>query len=90
MTERQQAGVHTKTCPACGGTWPADRRHCLACGASLESVPAQPTAEGQDHEPLDWAWLDAMAEEETASGVPEPVDDQQKPGCLARLLMGSG
>ena len=88
MTEREQSGVDTKTCPACGGTWAADRRNCLACGANLESVPTQTAGEGQEPGPLEWKWLDAMADEGTASAAPQPVDDKQKPGCLARLLPG--
>ena len=86
MTKQQQESAHAKTCPTCGGTWPSDRRNCLACGASLELVPARPASEGQAQEPLSWAWLDAMADEGTASGAPEPADDEQKPGCLARFL----
>ena len=77
MTKREQASVDKKTCPACGGTWPSDRRNCLACGANLESVPARPASEGQAQEPLDWAWLDALADEGTASETPEPADDEQ-------------
>ena len=88
MTEREQSRVDTKTCPACGGTWAAGRRNCLACGASLESVPAQTAGEGLEPGPLEWTWLDAMADEGTATATPQAVEDQQKPGCLARLLSG--
>ena len=35
-----------KTCPACGGTWPAARRHCIARGASLEGIPTRMVEEG--------------------------------------------
>ena len=86
MTEQQQEMADTKTCPACGGTWPSDRRNCLACGANLESVPARPTGEELEREPLNWGWLDAMADEGTASERPAPADEEQKPGCLARIL----
>jgi hypothetical protein len=87
MGRQQQKRVGTKTCPACGGTWPADRRNCLACGANLESVPAQSAAsEGQGQEPIDWAWLDAMADEGTTPGKPQPAENEQKPGCLGRIF----
>jgi hypothetical protein len=86
MTEQQQETADTRTCPACGGTWPSDRRRCLACGANLESVSTRPAGEELEQEPLNWAWLDAMADEVTASEMPEPAHDEQKPGCLARIL----
>ena len=86
MTENEQGRIDTKTCPACGGTWPSDRRNCLACGARLDMVPARPAAEEPGQEPLTWAWLDAMAEEGAPSDTPEPADDEQKPGCLSRIL----
>ena len=41
MAKQPSESTDVKTCPACGGTWPADRRHCLACGASLGEVPPQ-------------------------------------------------
>ncbi len=88
MTNREQASVDRKTCPACGGIWPSDRRNCLACGANLESVPARPASEGQAQEPLNWAWVDVMADEGTATARTTPVEDKQRPGCLARLLPG--
>jgi hypothetical protein len=50
-----------KTCPACGGTWPAVRRHCIACGASLEGVRARVAEEENATEELDWGWLDALS-----------------------------
>jgi predicted amidophosphoribosyltransferase len=80
MTEQEAECGDTKTCPACGGTWPSDRRFCLACGANLDAVLARPAGEEQEQEPLNWAWLDAMADEGTASEAPEPADDE-KPGC---------
>ena len=86
MAEQQQEMADSKTCPACGGTWPSGRRNCLACGANLESVPARPAGEELEQEPLDWAWLDAMAGEGAASEGPEPLDAEQKPGCLARIF----
>ena len=86
MAKKQQEGIDSKTCPGCGGTWPSDRRHCLACGANLESVPARPAGEKQRQEPLNWAWLDAMADEGTTSGTLQVGEDEQKPGCLARIL----
>lgn len=86
MAEQQQGSAEIRTCPACGGTWPSDRRNCLACGANLESVPARPAGEGEGQEPLSWTWLDAMVEEGPASGTAEAEDDEQKPGCLARFL----
>ena len=87
MTKNEQNRVETKTCPACGGIWPSDRRNCLACGTNLESVSAQPAREGQRQEPLDWAWLDAMAEEEASPRMPQPPGDKEKPGCLGRILL---
>ena len=50
-----------KTCPACGGTWPAARRHCIACGASLEGIPTRTVEEGTSAEKPDWSWLDALS-----------------------------
>lgn len=50
-----------KTCPACGGTWPAVRRLCIACGASLEGVAARRVEEGAASANLDWSWLDALS-----------------------------
>lgn len=88
MTKSENRSADSKTCPACGGTWPSDRRNCLACGANLESVPALPAGQGQAHEPLEWAWLDAMANDRAASGAPEPAEDEEKQGCLARVLLG--
>ncbi|MGD9144154.1 MAG: hypothetical protein PVG56_00440 [Anaerolineae bacterium] len=88
MSNQQQESADIKTCPACGGTWPSDRRNCLACGANLEMVPARSAGEEQRREPLDWAWLDALADEGTASETPEPADDEQKPGCLSRIFPG--
>ena len=68
MDEEKAGGVEAeanarevKTCPACGGTWSATRRHCIACGASLEGVPARVVEEGTAVEELDWGWLDALA-----------------------------
>ena len=84
MTKNEHNSIETKTCPVCGGTWPSDRRNCLACGARLDMVPARPAAEEPGQEPLTWAWLDAMADE----GTPEPADDEQRPGCLSHILPG--
>jgi hypothetical protein len=86
MNNSEQTSVDTKTCPACGGTWPSDRRNCLACEANLEPVPARPASAGHDQEPFDWAWLDAMAEERAAPGMPQPTDDEQRPGCSQRIF----
>ena len=86
MGKQHGESAGAKTCPTCGGTWPSERRHCLACGANLESVPTRTVAEGQGQAPLDWTWLDAMAEEGEAPRVPEPADDEQKRGCLGRIF----
>jgi hypothetical protein len=86
MGKRHGEGAVVKTCLMCGGTWPSYRRNCLACGANLESVPARPVAEGQGQDPLDWTWLDAMAEEGETPEAPDPADDEQKKGCLGRLF----
>jgi len=68
MDEQNAGGVdaeaetrEVKTCPACGGTWPATRRHCIACGASLEGIPARVVEEGASGEKLDLGWLDALS-----------------------------
>lgn len=53
-----------KTCAACGGSWPASRSHCPACGSSLANVTAQPRADTPTAEEFDWRWLDALAPEE--------------------------
>ena len=70
MDEQNAGGVdaeaetrEVKTCPACGGTWPATRRHCIACGASLEGIPARVVEEGASGEELDLGWLDALSPE---------------------------
>jgi hypothetical protein len=89
MTEQKSERGEAKTCLNCGGTWPSDRRNCLACGANLESVPARPASEDQGQQPFDWTWLDAMAEEGPHSGTAEPVAGEEKSGCLARIL-GTG
>ena len=73
MTKQQNERVDLKTCPACGGTWPSDRRNCLACGANLELVPVRPAGEEQGQEPLAWAWLDVMAAD--ASSAPADTAD---------------
>jgi two-component system sensor histidine kinase BaeS len=60
----EQAGTEAgevKTCPACGGTWSATRRHCIACGASLEGVPARVVEERASREKLDLGWLDVLS-----------------------------
>jgi hypothetical protein len=62
---RQPEATGVKTCPACGGTWPAVRRHCIACGASLEGVPVRVDEEGNAVEELDWGWLDALSPDGT-------------------------
>ncbi len=87
MTEQAAERGDTKTCPACGGAWAPDRRFCLACGANLDMVPARTAGEEQGQEPFNWAWLDAMADEGTASGKAEPADEE-KPGCLSRIFPG--
>ena len=68
MDEQEAGGVEAeaearevKTCLACGGTWPATRSHCIACGASLEGVPARLIEEKNAAEELDWGWLDALS-----------------------------
>jgi hypothetical protein len=101
MTTKPKQSVDSKTCPACGGTWPADRRNCLACGANLESVPVRTAGEEQGQEPLNWAWLDAVAEDASSAsadaaapagadaGTPEPAAGEERRGCLARILPGT-
>jgi hypothetical protein len=42
-------------------TEPATRRHCIACGASLEVIPARVVEEGASGEKLDLGWLDALS-----------------------------
>lgn len=42
----------------------------------------------REREPLNWAWLDAMADEGTASETPELAHGEQKPGCLSRVFPG--
>ena len=59
--EAEANAGEVKTCPACGGTWPATRRHCIACGASLEGIPARVVEEGASGEKLDLGWLDALS-----------------------------
>jgi hypothetical protein len=88
MNDQTSEGVEVKTCPACGGTWPSERRNCLACGASLEEVPARPAGEEPETEPLDWTWLDAMAQDGPASETSQPSADEQRKGCLSQLLPG--
>jgi predicted amidophosphoribosyltransferase len=78
MSEQQQNTGEVKTCPACGGTWAADRRACLACGASLESVPATPASEAPEHEPLNWRWLDALAPDDDAQEGPAEAEPERK------------
>jgi hypothetical protein len=86
MTEQQQQEMaDIKTCPACGGTWSSDRRNCLACGANLKSVPARPAGEELEQEPLNWAWLDVMAGEGTASERPEDIMDLGSRGAWGQL-----
>lgn len=53
-----------KTCPVCGGSWPATRPICLACGADLAQVAARPAAEQAGRESFDWRWLDSLASED--------------------------
>ncbi len=53
-----------KSCTTCGGTWPAGRPTCPACGASLANIAAQPTAGAAEPADLDWRWLDALAPED--------------------------
>jgi hypothetical protein len=59
--EAESEATEVKTCPACGGTWPATRRHCIACGASLGGIPARVVEEGAYGEKLDLGWLDALS-----------------------------
>ncbi len=53
-----------KTCVSCGGTWPASRPHCPACGANLTNIAVRPPAGALGPEELDWRWLDALAPED--------------------------
>lgn len=64
-TSATTESVEVKTCSVCGGTWPAGRPHCPACGASLTNIAARPPADapGTGPEEFDWRWLDAMAPE---------------------------
>jgi ribosomal protein S27AE len=59
--EAEAKATEVKICPACGGTLPATRWHCIACGTSLEGVPAKMVEEGTAAEELDWGWLDALS-----------------------------
>jgi hypothetical protein len=65
-----------KTCTSCGGTWPASRPICPACGTGLAGVTARPTAELEGEGEFDWQWLDALAPEDEgqpgAGDGPEP------------------
>jgi hypothetical protein len=91
MNERGPQRSQTKTWSVCGGTWPSHRRICLACGANLEALSAQPAGKGQAQEPLDWGWLNALAAEEGAGAeTGQPQGEKTKPGCLARPLPGLG
>ena len=78
MTEQDENGDKVKPCPACGGTWPADRTTCLACGANLEPVPARPSSKAPKGEPLNWRWLDALAPEDEPEKAPEEEPSEKK------------
>jgi hypothetical protein len=89
VTARPETGAEEiKTCPRCGGMWPATRGHCLACGMSLAGVPARAAEEAPPAEEIDWGWLDASAPEESQSTTAS--DTAEGPGgcgsLLARLL----
>jgi hypothetical protein len=92
----EATGGAVKTCPACGGTWPADRRHCLACGASLAEVPSRAADEAAGPQEINWAVLDAMSPEEggsraeTRTAPPAKEPDQGEGSALARLLRRLG
>jgi hypothetical protein len=88
MTEQEGERGDTKTCPACGGTWSLDRQFCLACGAKLDMVPARPADEAQGQEPINWDWLEAKADEGTASEATGPADAERNQGCLSRIFPG--
>ena len=79
-----------KTCPSCGGTWPAARTHCLACGASLAGIPAHPPEHEPHDMPLDWRWLDAIAQEEGEEAAAPPVAGPEPPGGTAAKKRGPG
>ena len=78
-----------KTCSTCGGTWPASRPRCVACGANLAEVPVQ-APESADGATFDWSWLDAMAGEsgERSSAPSSGAEPAERPGCLARIFPG--
>jgi hypothetical protein len=83
MTDKSLTTAETeevKTCTTCGGTWPADRPICPACGASLTSIAAQPAAGAEDTAHFDWQWLDALApkQDERAQASGEGKGKQAK------------
>jgi hypothetical protein len=88
VTDQELPVDERKTCPNCGGTWTPDRRACLACGASLEDVAAEPVTGPPSSETFDWSWLDAMAEDQPTEGESQkPGAQDQRPGCLGSLLL---
>lgn len=79
-----------KTCPSCGGAWPAARSHCLACGASLAGILAH-LPENESHDaPFDWRWLDALVQETGEEAVPQQGADIDSPGGTAAKKRGPG
>lgn len=85
--DEQQADGHkgetgaVKTCPACGGTWAASRRHCLACGASLADVPSMVAEAVTGAQEINWAVLEALSPEGDAGsgpGTARPAAEAQK------------
>lgn len=108
--DEQQAEGHkgetdeVKTCSACGGTWAASRRHCLACGASLADVPSMAVGAATGAQEINWTVLEALspkgdagsglgaarqaAEVQKRLATEKPQPDDQ--GLLARLLRWLG
>jgi hypothetical protein len=80
MAEEQSldGGEQVKSCPSCGGTWPANRPICPACGTGLAGVTARPEAELAGEGEFDWRWLDALAPEEEGPEEEEEEEQQQQ------------
>jgi hypothetical protein len=81
MSDRQAVGAgaeEVKTCPGCGGTWPADRPVCPACGVGLGGIAARPAGEAAGEQAVDWRWLDALASEEESPATSEGQEPKRE------------